>query len=769
MNGRTRVLIVSTVLALQFVSHPAAGQDATPGTDALTEVIVTAQFRRENLQETPLAISALSRETMEQKGVTDIAGAANLAPNVALSRGAAGFGQMASIFIRGVGQADPHFAVEPGVGMYVDDVYYGVLTGAVFQLLDADRVEVLRGPQGTLAGKNSIGGAIKLFSKRPGPETDGYADVGYGSFNRIRGRAAGNLTLIDDHLFARISVAGAHGDGYVDRLDYACVTGNTAQGSQRLGPSCRIGTEGGEDVWTARGSLRWVPNDNVDDTLILDVVRDTSENPPSKTIVQSPLWTGGANYLTGPESYTNYENLVSRPSGPAATSPFTMPNQTPLTGSGISNLLTYELSDTLRLDSITAWRKSSVNFSNTLDASPASVIDQLWQLDHRQFTQELRLSGEAGQLMDWTVGAFYYRADGTSGGRIDIPGGLAPGGGGLNLEILFKDPVETRSKSAFAHGVFHLTEKLSATTAVRYTDDSKRFTFNRWDINGNPHPLLGALVNFPVEYSGSRTDYRAGLDYKWTDEFMTYAQISTGYKGGGVNPRPFFTTQALPYKPETLTALEVGFKSVFLDHRVSLNTAAFYNRYKDFQGTLLQCDAFSPFPGAPCTMSTNVGDADIRGFEVETQIRPAAGLMIDASVGVLDFEYQRVSAATGITLDMTNVYTPDVTVAAGIAYEFNLGAAGTLTPRVDANYRSKIYTDAINSPINRIDAQTLANAKVTWVNAAKSWEAAVAVTNLTDKFYYESQFVRANAPYFAGTGRPGAPREWLVTIKRNFK
>lgn len=766
MNRRQRVLIVSIALTLPLLVEPAAAQDAT-GADVLAEVTVTAQFRTENLQETPLAISALSAEMMEQKGVTDIVGAANLAPNVALSRGAAGFGQMASIFIRGVGQADPHFAVEPGVGMYVDDVYYGVLTGAVFQLLDTERVEVLRGPQGTLAGKNSIGGSIKLFSKRPGPEADGYADLSYGSFNRITGRAAGNLTLIDDRLYARVSVAGNHSDGYVDRLDYACVSGTAGSGTQRQGASCRIGTEGGEDVWTARGSLRWMPNDRIDNTLIFDVVRDTSENPASKTIAESPLWTGGANYVTGPESYTNYENLVGQPSG-ADTTPFNIPNQTPLTGSGISNLLTVNLSDALRLDSISAWRKSSVSFANTLDASPASVIDQLWQLEHRQFTQEFRLSGEAGTFADWTVGAFYYRADGSSGGRVNIPGGLVVGGGGLDLEILFRDPVETRSKSAFAHAVFHLAEKLSLTTAVRYTDDSKRFTFNRWDINGDPHPLLGALVDFPVEYSGDRTDYRAGVDYKWTDTFMTYVQVSTGYKGGGVNPRPFFTKQALPYKPETLTAYEVGFKSLFFERRVSLNTAAFFTRYKEFQGTLLQCDSVSPFPGAPCAMSTNVGDADIKGFEVEAQLRPGGGLMVDASVGLLDFEYKRVSSATGITLDMTNVYTPDVTVAVGLAYEFNLGTAGTITPRVDAHYRSEIYTDAVNTAFNRIESQTLANARITWVNAEKNWEAAVAVTNLADDFYYESQFLRAEAPYFAGTGRPGRPREWLVTIKRNF-
>ena len=757
--------VIFTVLTSALLLPATAVAQNAPS-EPLTEVVVTAQFRAESVHDTPLAISALSSEMLEQKGLTDVVGAANLAPNVALSRGASGFGQMASMFIRGVGQADPHFAVEPGVGMYVDDVYYGVLTGAVFQLLDVERVEVLRGPQGTLAGKNSIGGAIKLFSKRPGPESDGYAELSYGRFDRITGRAAGNLTLIDDKLYARLAVAGNHSDGYFDRLDYGCVTGNTAAGTQRQGLSCKIGTEGGEDVWTARGSLRWLPSDAIENTLIFDVVRDTSENPAAKTLVQSPLWTGGANYVTGAESYTAYENFVSRPGG-AGGSSFTMPSQTPLYGSGISNLLSWNLTDSLQLHSITGYRKSNVELSSSLDGAPASIIDQLWHLEHRQFTQELRLSGN-GNLLEWTVGAYYYEAKGSSGGRVNIPGGLAPGGGGLNLQILFEDPVDTDSKSAFVHTVWHPAEKLSVIAAVRYTEDEKTFTFNRYDTNGNPHPTLGALLNFPVAYSGDRTDYRVGLDYTWTTNFMTYAQVSTGYKGGGVNPRPFFTTQALTYDPETLDAYEIGLKSRLFERRVSLNTAVFYNRYKDFQGTLLRCDAFSPFPGAPCTMSTNVGDADIKGVELEAQIQPTEALTIDASVGYLDFQYQNVIAATGVTRDMTNIYTPDFTAAAGVAYQFNLGTAGSLTPRLDYSYRSEIYTDAVNTPITRISPQGLLNAKLTWRAADGGWEASLASTNVTDAFYYESQAMRASAPYFSGTGRPGRPREYLVTLKRNF-
>jgi iron complex outermembrane receptor protein len=746
-----------------------AQENPASSTDVLEEVTVTAQFKSESAQDTPLAITAITAEMLNQRGAVDLAAAAGWVPNVNLARGTEGFGQVSGVFIRGIGQSDPHFALEPGVGVYVDDVYYGVVSGAMFELLDTDRVEVLRGPQGTLAGKNSIGGALKLFSKLPGPEADAYAEVSYGSYDRVMARAASNFTLVPDRLFARFSAATRHRDGYVDRLDYACATGDYSRGTAAIGPDCKLGTQGGESVWTARGSLRWLPTDRVENTTIFDIVQDSSENPAAKTAVQSPAWAAGANYITGPESYTNYETYASRPTATNPTaSPFNLPSSTPLDGWGVTNKLTIELSDSMALTSITGFRESTVALSAQLDGTPASILDQTWTLDHQQFTQELRLSGDFGSFADWTVGGFYYDADGESRGRVNIAGGVAPGGGGVNLDTIFRDPVTTRSKSAFAHLILHPLEKLSLTTAVRYTDDLKEFTFNRFDSQGNPHPTLGALLNLTRKFSGSRVDYRVAVDYKWTDSFLTYAQWATGYKGGGINPRPFFASQVVPYEPETLKGTEVGMKGDFLSSRLRVNLAAFQNEYDDFQATLLRCDAFSPFPGAPCTMSTNAGDAEIRGAELETQLRILNGLAIEASVGYLDFEYQSVSPVTGITLDMTNVYTPKLSAAFGMQYAFDLGTLGMFTPRVDYTYRSEVFGAAVNAPINRLPARKLVNVRIGWSDAESKWDASVACTNLLDEFYYESTQLRQNAPYFAGTRRPGWPREVFFTVRRNF-
>jgi iron complex outermembrane receptor protein len=742
----------------------AAAQQESQG---LEEIIVTAQFRAQNVQQTPISISAFDAEMLDARSATDINDAANLAPNVTLSRGAAGFGQMSAIFIRGVGQADPHFAVEPGVGMYVDDVYFGVLTGSIFELLDTERVEVLRGPQGTLAGKNSIGGAIKLFSQQPGPETNSYAEFGAGTYDAIIARAATNITIAEDKLYARVSAMARERDGYVDRLDYNCVTGQLATGTRRLQQDCQIGTQGGESMWAVRGVLRWIVGDRVENSFTFDITEDESENPAAKQVFTSPLWAGTNNYITGAEDYTNYEDYISRPTGTAST-PFVMPATTPLDVHGFANNLNVQFSDTLSFQSITAMRESVAPFSTPADVTPATVSDQAWRLTHEQFTQEFRLNGGSPDGVEWTVGLFHYDADGVSEGRVNLPGGLAPGGGGLNLEILFRDPVETQSESVFAHAAFHPTDTVTVTTGVRYTDDLKSFTFNRWDWQGNPHPLLGALVDYNVTYKGDHTDYRVAVDWQFADNMMLYGQVSTGYKGGGVNPRPFFTTQAIPYDPEELEALEVGFKSVLADNRVRFNVAAFTNDFTDLQLTLTRCDAFSPFPGAPCAMSANVGDAEIKGLEIEAEFRPVDALTIDLSLGFLDFQYTRVDPLTAVTLDMMTLYTPDEERSFGIQYEFNLPNGGRLTPRFDYNWRSEIQTSAINYPQTLLDDIGLSNVRIAWDSPADVWTATLSITNLSDEFYYESQFGNGLATNFSITRRPGWPQETMLTLKRRF-
>ncbi len=276
-------------------------QNAASEPVVLEEVVVTAQFREQGLQKTPVAITAVNAEQLQQRSATAITDVAAFAPNVVSTPGSSGFGPVAQTYIRGVGQNDGSFALEPGVGIYVDDVYNGILLGSVFDLLDIDRVEVLRGPQGTLAGKNSLGGAIKLFSKKPDGDGGGYVEATYGEFNRTDVRAGGNFTLLEDKLYARVAGVSKHRDGYLDRLDFACVNpGSGAPNAITSRKDCKIGTEGGQDLQAVRVALRWLATDDIEDNFIADVTQDRSETAATKMLVlNNPQVPNSAAFITG--------------------------------------------------------------------------------------------------------------------------------------------------------------------------------------------------------------------------------------------------------------------------------------------------------------------------------------------------------------------------------------------------------------------------------------------------------------------------------------
>src|SRR3954452_928246 len=273
-----RCLAVTTSFAL-----PASGlaqQPSDTSRDTLDEVVVTAQFREQRVQDAPLAITAISAEMLESRNQTSIVDVANQAPNVVLKPAPAPYGPAIQAFIRGVGQSDFNYALEPGVGIYVDDVYYSTITGSILDLLDLDRVEVLRGPQGTLAGQNSIGGAIKLYSKKPSGNDSGSVQATYGSFNRTDIRASADVTLMKDVLFGRIAGVSPHVDGYSTRYDYGCSHPGSGAPSTTSSVDCKLGTEGGKAYDAVRGSLRWLPVDKLEVSLAGDYTNDNSEASP---------------------------------------------------------------------------------------------------------------------------------------------------------------------------------------------------------------------------------------------------------------------------------------------------------------------------------------------------------------------------------------------------------------------------------------------------------------------------------------------------------
>ncbi len=766
--GGSAFAIMAAIMGWAGAAHAQGVDEAPQANDGVAEIVITAQFRNQSLQEAPLAITAVDAALMEARSQTSVEQLAQRAPGVQFSAGGQGGGaQTAAVTIRGIGQNDFQFPNEPGVGVYIDDVYYGITFGAAFDLVDLDRVEILRGPQGTLAGKNSIGGSIKLFSQRPNDDANAYVEGTYGSFNRVQLRAATNITLAQDKLYARITGVARHVDGYLKRLDYSCVTGVKAPGGTLAAApdNCVIGTEGGQEVYALRGALRWIASDRVENNLIVDFTEDRSEASPAKAIIL-PI-TDGRDYITGPTDYTNYSTYTGHADTPDQ---FTIPAISHMRGWGISNTLDIELSDSLNLRSITAYRFAKGVSAWDGDNSPEPTITQMPAFRHRQFTQELRLAAQIGDLADLTVGGYYYDAKSRQSGRVNI----APAG----MDFLSNDPFDQTSKSAFAHAVVHAFPGFNITGGLRYTAEDKTYGFSRKSpIPGVPTdfrvaPLEGVVASAQADH----WDWRIALDYEIAPDVRLYGQIATGFKGGGINPRPYYPEQAVPFGIEESTSYEIGIKSMLFDRRLRLNVDYFHNDYTGYQGQVSSCPDISPIlpPGVPvfCGATRNIGDARIDGVEIEFDARPVRGLSIDGSFSYINFRFVSGLSTSAIIPGVTQAaFVPKWKYALGAQYEIDLDALGSLTPRLDWTWQSRMQSTLPNSipdyTYGEVEARGLMNARLTYRTADGDWEAALAATNLLNKFYYNNRYdqvVQSMNAY----GMPGRPREIMLSLKRKF-
>ncbi|MEO5707636.1 MAG: TonB-dependent receptor [Alteraurantiacibacter sp.] len=786
------------------------------------EIIVTAQYRGQRLQDTPIAITAVSGEQLEARGQTSVYQIAAQAPNVTLAPAGAAGGPTLIGYIRGVGQANLNPTFEPGVGLYVDDVYYSTLVGSVLDLLDLDRVEVLRGPQGTLAGKNSIGGAIKLFSREPVGDGSGSLEAGFGSFSAMTVRGSADFTVVPDQLFARISTAASKSDGYVERVDYACSHPGSNVPSFVNGTDCSLGSEGGTQHIGGRLALRWTPSSDFELNLSADYV-DQQDEPPANALIavantalsvgidtdnnintgevgsffglfpylsgydvswNAPGALGACRFITsGPRScdpnspnnpYMNYSTYTDPRAagtggiGASGYTPFSAKPQQTLESYGLSAAAELQLGDSLALKSITAYRHYTSSFSDDADATPLPGDVLVQNYTHRQFSQELRLGGNLGTLLDYTVGAFYFDQQTDTVSRVDLPAA------GIDF-ISGPDSIPATTWALFAHGEVHLTDRLDATFGVRFTDDSKDYLFGRSNPDGSPvctggyNCSLIGLDGQVAQFRDKHIDYRAALSYRWSPSFMTYAQVSTGIKGGGINPTPYYVAQILPFGPETQTAFETGFKSQAFDRRVRLNGAVFYSQYRDIQLGLLECSAQAGAGfGFPCLLTANAGSANVKGFELEAQVQPDSHLNIDGSLSYLDFAYSDIDPLSGIPITAVTPFTPEWKASAGIQYRVDLPGAGSVTPRLDMDYQSVVFTNASNTPLSQIEGRILLNGQITWRSDEDDWQVSLEVRNITDRLYYLSISDFSTIGNGYASGQPGMPRTWQMRIKRSF-
>jgi iron complex outermembrane receptor protein len=829
-------------LALLMAAGNALAQQPT-ATDQLEEITVTAQFRKQNLQETPLAITAVTGDMLERRSQSDISEVARQAPNVTLAAQNQEYASGLIAYIRGIGQNDPNFAVEPGVGIYVDDVYLPTLTGSLLDLMDVERVEILRGPQGTLAGRNSIGGAIKVYSQRPQGDDSGSFQATYGSYDRLDLRGIYDVRL-SDTLAMRVSGVSRNETGYIKRLDYNLTHPDSNVPTQAQGRSPVIGHDGGVAMSAGKIAFRWQPSEQLDINLSTDYTRERNDAGVSTLLYANAAGLinnePGRPWMTGTDGAAVPYNCQFVPYGPNSCDtlqgydkryvtygtfadlypgdsqmpykPLTLAPHRDMDNWGIALSVEWQLNETFAFTSITSYRDYETDWSYDVDGAPmtANLLNQ--NQTNEQISQELRLNGTAG-IVDFTVGAFYFDTDGFYTARVDIPYG------GLDF-VHGPDPTPSTNTALFATATFNFTDKLHLTTGLRESWDKKDYEYNRHnpdysDIEGPCNFFLGAPTAGPTgignqsncllfgingttaHFKNDQLDWRAALDYRFTEDFMAYAQAATGYRAGGFNARPYFPSQATPHVPETITSYEIGFKSEMLDNKLRMNLAGFYFDYNDIVLLSTFCADLPVGQQTPCLRPSNVGSAEVKGAELELAYFPTRNFSIDAAFSLLDFKYTEINetAGTGVSLNDITPYTPETKASLGLQYDVDDLWGGKLSFRVDGSYQSEIFTEAGNvrslevsstnsrtppfsqagggGPIpvlvadNLIDAYTLANARIWWESRDSGWSLALEVQNLADKYYLGT---KVNDAYAVGHvyGSPGKPRTWALTVKKSF-
>ncbi|MBS0612015.1 MAG: TonB-dependent receptor [Proteobacteria bacterium] len=801
--------------------YRAPAQEPASEVGPLEEVVVTARRTVENLQTTPVAVTALTGEAMQDRGVANLVEIGNFAPNVDMSsaNNTSGSNLNSQIYIRGIGQQDFLITVDPGVGLYVDGVYFARSTGSVLDLLDVERVEILRGPQGSLFGKNTLGGAINVVSKPPADAMGGQVQATTGRFNRADIQASIDLP-ISDKVLTRFSVLRNSRDGFVKRIN----AGDDLADVNSL---------------AGRAQVLLRPNDAFKFDLSVDGTRKREHSAATVLVAVSPVYarnldTAQTFVPNGPDDprlrldsgglapiqtngYALFAGLFPGRTYAIANidTPFvnsgTGPNISDLDNSGVAGTATFDF-DGMTLKSITAYRSMRAEFGRDCDNSPGDICHTHNKVDQHQFSQELQLSGKSFQdRLSWLAGLYFFHENASDrndvrllGGIYDaleqlpvllgaagpigpcppspagipVPGPLGcrgnPNNVGLDFDLNTAIHVGTDSYAGFAQGSFAFTERLRATAGMRYTKESKDYSLLLLRRNSGV-PALAAVDsqgNFlkPFQPQRPKVDIadwspRAGIDFRATEDIFLYASVGKGFKSGGVNGRPTTAFGALPFAPETLWSYEIGAKTELFDRRMRLNLAAFYNDYRNIQLNVLR-----EVNGVFAADIQNGGKARGTGFEAELLARVTSALTLEGSAGYLDQKLTSISAAAagaGLRENSRLPRAPRWTFSGAATYAWPLGSVGSLTMRGDLTYRSGVWNDIVNTVELYQPGFALVNARVAWLSAAERFELAFFATNLTDKRYIAGGNGALDSLGIA-EGVAGRPREWGVSARVRF-
>lgn len=793
LRGRAKLAASAAVIAGSLVaSAPTFAQDQNEQASAassggIEEIIVTARRKNENLQETPVAITAITGEGLEARNIVRVDQASQVVPNLVFEPVAplTGSSNNGSIYIRGIGTTEFSLGTEPGVGVYVDEVYMARISGNVLDMIDIEALEVLRGPQGTLFGRNSIGGAILVRSKPPSEFFEGKVTSELGTDDLIR--VAGSIDLpISGSIRTKISALRNVQDGYVEDV----------AGREDFGR---------KDVWSARFSAEidvtanFMASINVDYTreknsaapyVALDFFDTDPLNPGALTFVGlsnlAPGCEAGAAgnagglcvdqfYLLGKDkTFFGYET-GDRFLNEFNTEPFRSEDFTEVFGASLKLELDAGFA---QFKSISSYRKLTALNPRNPDHTPLNVLEANSDLEQDQITQEFQMSGNSfGGSLDWITGFFYMKEQGYQLDAVALwPLTLHSGGS-------FKN----ENWAVFGQGTWDITDTLSLTGGLRYTKENKEFRpvsddflLGRTQVILSFRPFVlgipGALPNDekievepvpllsnPTPLSFSQVTPHVNVSWNASDDVLLYGSFSRGYKSGGFEQRIAEPLEiGRTFGVETLDSFEIGMKSTTPDRSLRFNAAAFLSKYKD-----LQCSVVLGI--APTFV--NCGDGTLKGFEAEALWLPADAWSIDLAVGFVDASYDEgtltpLASTTGISEDSKFAMVPKWSLSAGASYTLELGNGFELTPRADWSFKSKIYRDAANTTILTQGAYHIVNLALTLVEPDDMWEVALRAKNIGDEQYLMAGVQQNNGGFAEGVFARG--REISVTLKVNF-
>jgi iron complex outermembrane receptor protein len=722
--GAVTCAIVSTYAAAQDV--PAANASADNG--ALSEIIVTAERRAESTQSLPIAITAFSGEQIERQGILNTEDLRQIAPS--FTAGDKQFGAM-QVSMRGVSTALGGSGANPSIALGQNGIYYGSIQLFGFNLLDVNRVEVLRGPQGTISGRNATAGTINIISNSPTQDLEGYFKATYGSFGRFSTEGVLNGPIAGDSVLGRLAVQTNRSDGWLL---------NTTL-NQKLGAL--------DDTYV-RGSLRF----NVGDSLRIDLIGDHMVDRGNPTFT--------------------FDSGRARPDVPSLRERFNFPglnweNRTiqlddrtyqDRTLDQLTAIATLTLSPSATITSTTGYVGLDKKFTADDDGTPIDLVSfnslDPVHLKINQFSQELTLTADLSDRIDFIVGGMYTDLD----INYKVPLALPFGGLPFNASDPASSPIlvhqypKLRSISGYTQWRYKLTDKLRLTAGARYTSDST--TYREADV------IAGTASGGFASAKFHAWTPRFSVDYEPTNRLTLYTTVSRGYKGGG------FNTVSNEYLPETVWSYEVGAKAGLFDNRLRAALSGFYMDYKNMQQVQVL--------NVTTQLVTNAASSTIKGLELELNGDVNSHFQIGASATYLDAKYNRFVTQDALypELGLQNVAgnrlvrAPKLQLQGNASYSVPVSSNWNTVARVSYAWQSRTYYDYFNNPLLSQGSYAVINGSLNLESADHGWEASVFVTNLTDKLYWTTQQIRteSGAPGLQGT--VGDPRMFGVSVQHRF-